>query len=295
MAGLSGGPGSLATAANGGRNLLYSLASAGARAAKTPCPEGARLRSIPDVHCHLESLPDADDAVAEAVAAGVGPIVAVGMRAAGSRRGLELRARHPGQVLAGVGLHPSEIPALDDVQLHVELEFVRDNLPDADLLGEVGLDFKDAADDLQRDRQRRAFEQQLAWAAAARKPANVHCRRAEREIVERCVAFARDTGLGVVLHWFTHSAKLARACGAAGLYISPGPSILHDPEQARVAAMIDARFLLLETDSPVVYAGTAARPAWAARVAEHLAAIRGVPPEALADQLRDNLTRYLGA
>lgn len=247
---------------------------------------------IPDVHCHLDQLPDPDQAVREAVAAQVGPVWAVGMHAASSRRVLELRARHPGEVLAAVGLHPGEIPALDEAALGRELEFVRTHLAAADALGEVGLDYKDASDEPQRARQRAAFAQQLEWAAEFRKPVNVHCRRAEREVLEACGAFAQRTGLGVNLHWFTHSAKLARRAGALGLFISPGPSILQDAAQAAVAAVVADDFLLLETDSPVAYGGEAAAPAWAARVAQKLADVRGTPLAVLAALLQSNLRRY---
>lgn len=252
------------------------------------------MQTIPDVHCHLEALPDPEREVEAAMAAGVGPILAVGMNAVTSTRTLVLRHRFPGQVLAGVGLHPSEIPALSDADLQRELDFVRGALYGADALGEVGLDFKDARDAMQQQRQRDAFARQLEWAAELRKPVNVHCRRAEREIVTMCADFTRRTGLGVNLHWFTHSLKLVQECAAAGLFISPGPSILHDPEQARIAAAIAPEWLLLETDSPVEYAGQQARPSWAARVASDLAARRGEAVDQLRSNLQANLFRYLG-
>ena len=206
-----------------------------------------------------------------------------------------MRERHPEALRVAVGLHPSEIPALDDAGLERELEFVRTHLAGADALGEVGLDFKDAATETDRARQRAALATQLEWAGALGKPVNVHCRRAEREIVEICAEFTRRTGAGVVLHWFTHSAKLARQAGELGLFISPGPSILHDPAQAAVAREIAPDWLLLETDSPVEFGGTAASPAWAARVATHLAAIRGEDRDRLAARLQSNLRRYFGA
>jgi len=249
---------------------------------------------IPDVHCHLEALADADAAVAEARAAGVGPIVAVGMREDSNTRSLALRERHRGHVLAAVGLHPSEIPALDDAALQRELDFVHATLAQADVLGEVGLDFKDASDERGRERQRQALAVQLDWAAAARKPVTVHCRRADREIVDTCAAFAARTGLGVELHWFTHSAKLVRQATAAGLFVSPGPSILHDPAQAEVARVIPGERLLIETDSPVEFGGRPARPVWAAAVAARLAELRGEPLEALAAAVAANVGRWLG-
>jgi TatD DNase family protein len=250
--------------------------------------------TFPDVHCHLDQLPDPAAAVRDALAAGVGPILAVGMQRGSNRRTLALAARFPGAVLAGVGLHPSEIPALDAAQLEAELAFVRDRLAEAAFLGEVGLDYKDAPDEAQRSRQRDALRRQLEWAAALRKPVNLHCRRAERDLLEIAAEFGRRTGLGVNLHWFTHSAKLARRGAEAGLFISPGPSILHSPEQAEVARGIAPDLLLLETDSPVEYGGEPARPLWAQRVGLHLAALRGESPPDLAARLQDNLRRYLG-
>lgn len=246
---------------------------------------------IPDVHCHLESLTDADAAVEEAVAEGVGPIVAVGMRADSSARSLALRDRHPGRVLAAVGLHPSEIPGLSDIELERELEFVRDALPRADVLGEVGLDYKDATDAGSQARQRDALRRQMEWAAALRKPVTVHCRRAEQDVLEVCESFVAQTT--IELHWFTHSAKLARRCAALGLYISAGPSILDDARQAAVAAAIDPAWLLVETDSPVEFGGEPARPVWAVRVAARLAELHGQPEAVLATWVEANTQRWL--
>jgi TatD DNase family protein len=246
---------------------------------------------IPDVHCHLESLADADAAVEEAEAHGVGPIVAVGMRADSSTRSLALRDRHRGRVLAAVGLHPSEIPGLSDIDLERELEFVRDALPAADVLGEVGLDYKDATDAVQRARQMVALRRQMEWAAALRKPVTVHCRRAEADVLGVCAAFATQTT--IELHWFTHSVKLARRCAALGLYISAGPSILEDARQAAVAAAIDPAWLLIETDSPVEFGGEPARPAWAVRVASRLAELHGQPETVLSTWVGGNTHRWL--
>ena len=81
--------------------------------------------------------------------------------------------------------------------------------------------------------------------------------------------------------------------GAAGVYISVGPSIEIDPRQAQVTRAIDPSFLLVETDSPVEYAGHSARPAWAERVAKALAEARREDLTELKQRLAVNLTRYL--
>ena len=250
---------------------------------------------IPDAHCHLDQLADPDRAVEEAAAAGVGPVLAVSMDAASAERILALRARHSGQVLAGVGLHPSRIPEISPEEQESEMRRLEGLSGDADVVGEIGLDYKDATTDTTRARQREALARQMEWAATRRIPVNLHSRRADRDVLEAAIAFREKTGLGALLHWFTHSAKLARRCAAHGVFISPGPSVLVDPRTLGVAAAIDASVLLVETDSPVVYGDEgSARPAWARRVLERLARERGVEPDSLEAIVAGNFRRLLG-
>jgi len=249
--------------------------------------------SIADAHCHLADLTDPGGAVADAAAAGVAPILAVSMGPDDGAAVLELACRHPGRVLAGIGLHPSRVPGLDDPGVERELEIVARRLPRAAFLGEVGLDYKDAPDPPQQRRQMTVLERLLDMAAAARRPVNLHTRRADRDLLAMAGSFHTRTRLPALLHWFTHSKKLARRCGEAGLFISVGPSILHDPRQAEVARAIDGDLLLVETDSPVSYGGVKALPGLAARVADTLASLRGTPPDVMRERLAANLERYL--
>jgi TatD DNase family protein len=246
-----------------------------------------------DAHCHLADLADPDAAVAEALREKVSPILAVSMGPDDGARVLDLKRRHPQVVRAGVGLHPSRIPRIDDAQVEQELALVARRAPGADFIGEIGLDYKDALEEIQQFRQRAALERLLEIAERARLPVNLHTRRADGELVEIAGAFTRRTGLPVLLHWFTHSKRLARRCGEAGVYISTGPSIELDPGQREVARRIDRDLLLVETDSPVEYAGHGARPSWARRVAAALAGARAEKIDALEETLAANLSRYL--
>ncbi|MGH9870133.1 MAG: TatD family hydrolase [Candidatus Polarisedimenticolia bacterium] len=251
------------------------------------------VNGLGDAHCHLADLPDAERALEDARQAGVETVVAVSMSAADAALLLELRSRNPELVRVGIGLHPSRVPGLSEEEVASELRLAEQRAPRADVIGEIGLDYKDATDTIQRRRQLEVLERMLALAASAGRPVNLHTRRADRELMEAARSFTRGTGLPAVLHWFTHSSKLARACAEDGLYISVGPSILIDPRQAEVARAVQEDLLLVETDAPVVYAGEAARPAWAARVAARLAELRGAEPQAMAAKLRANLKRYL--
>ena len=248
---------------------------------------------IPDAHCHLDQVDDPGRAVEEAAAAGVGPILAVSMDAGSAEIVLRMRQRYPGQVLAGIGLHPSRVPELTSEQMEHELRRLEALLPGADFVGEVGLDHKDALEQRDRARQREALDRQLSWAASHRLPVNLHSRRADREVLEAAIAFRERTGLGCLMHWFTHSKKLSRVCAVNGIFISPGPSILDDPKSAEVAGSIPRSILLVETDSPVVYgAAGPARPAWARQVLIRLADLHGIDLELLEQSISSNFERY---
>lgn len=252
------------------------------------------MELIPDAHCHLDEIEDPCSVVRDARDAGVGPLLIIGMDEVSSRRTLDIARELEGFVHTGVGIHPSYVPEWDDERLEREFAYVRDTLAQVDCLGEVGLDYKDAVTPEQRARQQAILDRQLMLAAEHRKPVSFHSRRAERPSVARATEFARSTGLGINLHWFTHSEKMARKCGEAGVYISCGPAILWREEQARVAGLIHEDFLLTETDCPVPFNDESARPAWAARVAARLAELRGESLNDLAARLARNFRRYLG-
>jgi len=251
---------------------------------------------VADAHCHLADLPDPDAAIAEARDAGTGPILAVSMAPGDGARVMELMRAHPDMVVAGAGLHPSRVPELTDDEAAAELRSVAERAAaGADFIGEIGLDYKDAKDAVQQRRQREVLERLLDIAEQARLPVNMHTRRADSELLAAARSFTERTGLGVVLHWFTHSKKLAWKCAEAGIFISAGPSIEIDTAQMDVARAVARDLLLVETDSPVEYAGKRARPAWASRVAARLAEVRGEDPEELAAALAANMERYLGS
>ena len=250
---------------------------------------------IPDAHCHLDQIPDPDRAAEEAAEAGVAPILAVSMDAPAAEAILGLRERHPRLVLAGIGLHPSRVAEVSPAEQERQLRGLEGLLPQADFSGEIGLDYKDALTETDRARQREALDLQLGWAARRGLPVNLHSRRADRDVLNVAIDFHERTGLGCLMHWFTHSRKLARLCVERGIFISPGPSILIDPRTAVVARAIGESILLLETDSPVRYgAEGVARPAWTARVLAHLARLRGTGVETLGRLVCGNLERYLG-
>ena len=181
---------------------------------------------INDAHCHLDQLKDQSEALDRAAAAGVTRILAVSEGRESGEKVLELKRAYPGVVLAGLGIHPMFSVSLTPQEAEHGLGFVRSRLHEADVLGEVGLDFKHASTDEQKAFQRELLSRMLDAARESGKPINLHSRWAQRQTLEVAIGFKRETGLHALMHWFTSSKKLIRICAEEGVFVSAGPAIL---------------------------------------------------------------------
>jgi TatD DNase family protein len=246
-----------------------------------------------DTHCHLYQIADTEAAVRRAEGQGVRRIVVVSEDAASMRKALDLKGRFEG-VMAGLGLHPALVNRMPAEEVAAGMAFLRAHLGEADVLGEAGLDFKVLERPEDEAFQRGLLQEQFEAARVAKKPVNLHSRRALRETLEEAVRFRRETGLNAQMHWFTQSKKLVRLACAQGVYVSVGPSVLDRPDVQEVVKAIADDLLLFETDSPVPFGEAESEPAWVRRVAERVAEVRGADFETLAGRVAENFERFLG-
>jgi len=247
-----------------------------------------------DSHCHLDQLQAPGDALRRAREAGVHRVVAVAEDEKSVDIIFQLKARYPEQVLVGVGLHPMHVPERSRDSVYQALEKIEIVARRADVVGEIGLDYKYASTGDQQKFQRLVLDRHMTIAAINKKPINLHSRWALRETMNAAIEYTRDTGLGAQLHWFTQSKKLTRLTNRVGVYVSVGPSIIHSKEARSVAASIDRSLLLLETDSPVAFEGEASEPSWTAKVAAVVAELWQCDLTEVSRQTEENFERYLG-
>jgi TatD DNase family protein len=233
-----------------------------------------------DSHCHLEwhaDDPRADEAVAEARAAGVTRLVTVGTDAARSAAYVAVARRFEG-VWAAAGVHPHEasegvagiLPLLGD--------------PAVVAVGECGLDY--FYDHSPREVQRAAFAAQIALAHEHDLALVIHTREAWAHTFE--ILAAEGVPARTVFHCFTGGPEEARRALDLGAYLSFS-GIVSFPAAADVraaAALCPADRLLVATGSPylapVRHRGRANRPAWVPAVVAAVAAARGEAVEAVA-------------
>jgi len=158
-------------------------------------------------------------------------------------------------------------------------------------IGETGLDYMEASDDM--DWQRQRFITHIEAARQCKLPLIVHSRNAKQDTLE----LLREHGaekVGGVLHCFTEDWDMAKQAIELGFYISiSGIVTFNQAENVReMAVQIPDDRLLIETDSPwlspVPFRGKINHPGRVRYVAEKLAEIRGVSPEQLAETTYQN-------
>jgi TatD DNase family protein len=237
-----------------------------------------------DTHCHVDAYDDPmavlDDARRNEI-----DVVAV-TEDPGRFRLLRTRlGRRPGVHLA-IGLHP--LRAADTAT--ADLARLLRLLPQADWIGEIGLDFSRVGATT-RHQQLRVFDALLAEPSVLRHPLTVHSRAAERETIRRLL----QVKARAVLHWYTGPLAAAEEAISGGLWFSVNPSMVRSTRGPSLLAMLPPARVLLETDGPFARVGSRpARPSDIPAVLSHLSGIWKQPKAAVRAQIIDNQTRLLG-
>jgi TatD DNase family protein len=230
--------------------------------------------------------------VAEAAAAGVETIVAIGMGRESSEGAVDLADEHPG-VLAAVGVHPNDADSFtpaDEV-------WIRDLLahPRVVAVGECGLDSSRAP--ARPPAQRAAFAAQIGHAREADLPLVIHTRDAADETF---AMLEREAGEHpVVLHCFSLPERLREAAERGYMLSFAGPvTFPRSADLQRAAREAPAELLLVETDSPylapVPRRGRPNRPANVAHTLRFVAALRGMSEADLDALTTSNAARVFG-
>jgi TatD DNase family protein len=223
---------------------------------RPPAPEPLP-RPVADTHCHLdiadppEDWLGVDDALAASAAVGVPRIVQIGCDLPGARWAVETASRYE-QLVAGVALHPNEVPRLletgqlDDALAEID-RLAADDVVRA--VGETGLDhFRTGPDG--RAVQEESFRAHIELAKRHGKALVIHDRDAHEDVL-RVLA---DAGAPdrVVFHCFSGDHEMARYCTERGWWLSfAGTVTFKNAAGLRGAlAVTPLDRVLVETDAP---------------------------------------------
>lgn len=254
-----------------------------------------------DSHAHIEMESfdgDREEVMARAWQAGVELILNIGSAEPSLRsvrRALELAARYD-MVLAAVGVHPHDAKLADEALLAHLSELARAAKVVA--WGEIGLDYY--YNNSPREKQREVFAAQLRLARELGLPVIIHTRQAEEDTADILRRSWLGSGLGGVIHCFTGSQEFAERCLEFGLHISFSGILTFKraDEVRKVAGLVPAERLLIETDSPFLapapWRGRRNEPAFVPEIARELARLRGCAPEEIARQTSANFLKLIG-
>lgn len=261
-----------------------------------------------DTHCHLDAAEfDADrDAVrAAAQAAGVGHVVIPAVQCAHWQQVIALAHRH-GDSYA-LGIHPLYTPAAQESDigaLRTLLAQCKDD-PHLVAVGEIGLDF--FVPGLDAERQIWFYEQQIDIARECGLPVILHVRKSSDRLLKTLRA---KPVVGGIAHAFNGSRQQAQAFIDLGFKLGFGGAVTYDRalKLRELAASLPLDSIVMETDAPDIqphwiYTTAQARaagqpqgrnsPAQLPRIAQEVAALRGMHPQALAQACSQNTRAVL--
>jgi TatD DNase family protein len=255
-----------------------------------------------DSHCHLTDAQfreDRREVLLRAREAGVGGILSVCSHLTDAFEVVKLletaAALETGpRIWGAAGIHPHDAEGFREGDLDAIRELLRRH-PRLVAVGETGLDF--FYDHSPRDRQEELFRGQLELARELDLPVVVHSRSAD----EATVRLLEEWGGRVrgVLHCFTGGPELLEKALEVGWMISfTGIITFNKYDGGDLVRSVPRDRLMVETDAPylapVPHRGRRNEPAYVARVAETLAAIRGEEVDEVREYTTENAIRFFG-
>ncbi|GAB77994.1 TatD DNase family protein [Austwickia chelonae] len=269
----------------------------------------ARIDPLPlpvvDGHCHLdmaragEPPPEVAELLRAAAAVGVDRVVHIACDLEAARAAVEIAESHPA-VVAGVALHPNEIPGLADAgQLAdalAEIESLAAH-PRVRAVGETGLDYFRTPPE-GRGVQREAFRVHIAMAKRLGLPMQIHDRDAHADVLE--VLSQEGAPERTVMHCFSGDLAMARECVDRGYYLSfSGTVTFKNARGLRDAlSVVPLNQVLVETDAPylapVPFRGRTNVPGMVPLTVRVMAGVLGVDVPTLCGVLSENSERLYG-
>jgi len=252
--------------------------------------------TVIDTHCHLADAKFRDDVeavIARASDAGVAQLISVGAIGPieNDRLTVEIAERHE-NIFAAVGVHPHD--AKDCTPDRIAQLRALATSKKVVAIGESGLDFHYMHSP--PEAQEASLRAHLALSAELDLPIVIHCRDAERRLVE----IVRETGIprrGGVIHCFTGDTNAAREFLALGFCISFSGIITfkNSAPIREAAAIVPGDRVMVETDSPYLapepHRGKRNEPAYVTRTLEILANLRHTDASTLGEKIIANAAR----
>lgn len=238
----------------------------------------------------IEGEEGADAIVASALEHGVGHMLCVSVEQQDYPVLLDLAERYE-CISASIGIHPNT-----EMNGEVDVAHLVENAADPRVvaIGETGLDYFRSQGDLEWQRDR--FRTHIRAAREIGKPIIIHCREAKDDVID-ILREEKAGEVGGVMHCFVEDLETAKRAMDLNFLISFSGIVTfrNARDLKEVARQVPLASLLVETDSPYLapmpYRGKQNQPAYVRYVAEHIAELRDITFEELANATTANFNR----
>ena len=247
-----------------------------------------------DTHSHYDDdkfIEDREEVLEKIFNAGVTRCINMGCDIESSKKAIEIANTHD-FIYAAVGLHPEEIP-------HLEEELWKTILQIKDLaiqnkkvvaIGEIGLDYYWNKEN--KELQKQAFIRQIELANELKLPVSIHT----RDAIDDMISIIRNYKIenSGVLHCCPFNRELVKHGVDNGLYIGfGGTSTFKNSKNAKeILNMVPDDRILIETDSPYLSPepkrGTRNDSSNLKYIIEKLAEYKEIEPEKMAKLTYEN-------
>lgn len=174
-----------------------------------------------DAHAHIPSYSaDIEEQMQEALRLQLGPVALGGINPKDWQKQLEIRSQRPTKTFLSFGLHPWHVIESSEGQLDKDLQTLQAHLPQAEALGEVGLDRFRSSETLEK--QQHYMTEQLNL--LGHKVLVLHVVQAHDQALK--TLSRKQSAYQGVAHGFSGSVEVAQRYVHLGFSISVGPSLL---------------------------------------------------------------------
>jgi TatD DNase family protein len=254
-----------------------------------------------DSHCHLSDariFETLSPILKRAQSAGLVGFLLGGTDPEEWQRQRTLRSRHPEfQWKLSFGLHPWWVARQTTEALTQAFKQLEQELPEADALGELGLDHSNKLPLETHALQHQAFELQLDLAQKLGKPIVLHIVRAHAETLDILKKNRPQPGRTMV-HSYSGSREQVHEYLALGCFLSISGAVTRPRFETLRQAVLDIPLdrILIETDCPdqPIEGQTQSEPAHLQEIARVLGELRGEDAEEILKASSRNLLRLFG-
>ena len=241
-----------------------------------------------DVHAHFAeegyTFPDEWNRI---LSAGVTRVILAGDDLPHTKMHRDFCKSHAGAFFTA-GVHPSNTDGFSKATIEELRALAKDKKCVA--IGEIGLDYH--YEDTDKEKQRVAFESQLALAFDEGMPVQIHSRDACADTLAILKNFEKQLKDGILLHCYSYGKENIDAFLKFGTYFSFG-GVACFKNAKKVWESVEAcpvEKILSETDSPYLspFRGEKNTPANIPVIVEKLAQIKGIPPADMAEIIENN-------